>query len=65
MRRKRLDWCMHCGKEIPKQVYSLSWCKSVGHVSKEMSFHVGLFTYEYMELHITLLTPYNSRINDD
>ncbi len=29
MRRKQLDWCMHWGQEIPKQVYTLSWCKPV------------------------------------
>ncbi len=29
MRRKQLDWCTHCGQEIPKQVYALSWCKPV------------------------------------
>ena len=25
LRRKQLDWCTHCGQEIPKQVYALSW----------------------------------------
>ncbi len=29
MRRKQFDWCMHCGQEIPTQVYALSWCKPV------------------------------------
>ncbi len=29
MGRKELDRCTHCGKEIPKQVYTLSWCKPV------------------------------------
>ena len=29
MKMKQLDWCIHCGQEIPKQVYALSWCKPV------------------------------------
>ena len=29
MRLKQLDCCTHCGQEIPKKAYALSWCKPV------------------------------------
>ncbi len=35
MRRKQLDWCSHCGQEILKQVFALSWCKPVNCISAE------------------------------
>ena len=39
MRRKQLEWCTHCGQEVPKQVYALFWCKPVEHVN--LVHHIG------------------------
>ncbi len=34
-RRAELDWCIHWGQEVPKQVKAPFWCKSVGFLCRK------------------------------